>query len=227
MAGIDAVFSVQTFHGRGGVAAEQRQGQAVADIAAASGVSHVVYSSVGGADRHSGLAHFESKARVEEHLRALRLPATVLRPTFLMDNFISRGPAWIDGRLTLRMALRADTALQMIAAGDVGRIAADAFASPHRYIGHQIEIAGDQLTGPAMAAVFSRVGSRSVRFAEQPLEDLRATSEASAAMFDWFNHAGYDADLPALRRADPELMSLETWLRRSHWIPPTPAQASS
>jgi len=43
---------------------------------------HVVYSSVGGAERHTGIPHFESKCRVEEHLTSLGLSVTFVRPTF-------------------------------------------------------------------------------------------------------------------------------------------------
>lgn len=64
------------------LAAEVRQGKAVADAAKATGVKHLVYSSVGGAERHTGIDHFESKAEIERHILALDPPATVLRPVF-------------------------------------------------------------------------------------------------------------------------------------------------
>jgi uncharacterized protein YbjT (DUF2867 family) len=34
-------------------------------------------------------ARVESKARIEEHIRALGLPATILRPVSFLDNFAS------------------------------------------------------------------------------------------------------------------------------------------
>ena len=100
-------------HGHGGVQAEERRGTIVADTAATTGVSHLVYSSVGGADRHSGVPHFDSKARIEDRIRQLHLPATVLRPTFFIDNFARRGPAWVDGALTLTLALNPDTLAEL------------------------------------------------------------------------------------------------------------------
>ena len=38
-------------------------------------------------------------------------------------------------------------------------------------------------------------------------------------MFKWFNEAGFQADIPALRRDHPEMTwtSLETWLTRESW----------
>lgn len=42
---------------------EVQQGKRVADVAAELGVEHLVYSSVGGAERASGVPHFETKGR--------------------------------------------------------------------------------------------------------------------------------------------------------------------
>ena len=69
-----------------GVAAEERRGQAVADLARESGIEHLVYSSLNGASARSGIPYYESKARIEEHIHALGLPATILRPVSFMDN---------------------------------------------------------------------------------------------------------------------------------------------
>jgi uncharacterized protein YbjT (DUF2867 family) len=91
MEGVHGAFSIQTPYGPGGAARETREGVAVADAAKAAGVKHLVYSSVGGAERNTGIPHFESKHRIEEHIRAARMRATILRPVFFMENFA--GPA--------------------------------------------------------------------------------------------------------------------------------------
>ncbi|MET9019470.1 NmrA family NAD(P)-binding protein [Actinopolymorpha sp. NPDC004070] len=81
MTGVHGVFSVQPLAvSAEELAAEVRQGTAVADLASQTGVAHLVYSSVGGAERHTGVDHFETKAEVERHIARLGLPATVLRP---------------------------------------------------------------------------------------------------------------------------------------------------
>ena len=54
-----------------GVVAEERRGKAVADLAQKSGIEHLVYSSLNGASARSGIPYYESKARIEEHIRAL------------------------------------------------------------------------------------------------------------------------------------------------------------
>jgi uncharacterized protein YbjT (DUF2867 family) len=50
---------------KGGVATEERRGKAFADAVKAAGTPHLVYSSVDGAERKSGVPHFESKWHVE------------------------------------------------------------------------------------------------------------------------------------------------------------------
>jgi uncharacterized protein YbjT (DUF2867 family) len=52
---------------------EVRQGKALANAAKTAGVEHLVYSSIGSADRQTGIPHFESKWEVEQHIHQSRL----------------------------------------------------------------------------------------------------------------------------------------------------------
>ena len=185
----------------------------MADAAQAAGVQHFVYTSVGGADRKSGLPHFESKWQIEEHIRALGLPATILRPVFFMDNLRSPWMGPRDG--VLAIGLRPTTSLQMIAADDIGAFAALAFARPQEFIGKALEIAGDSLTMPQVADAFTQVSGQPVRFVEQPLEQVRSFNAEMGDMMAWFNDHGYAADIPALRKLRPGLLTFETWLRKT------------
>jgi len=221
MTGVHGVFSVQTFRTPGGVATEQRQGKAVADAAARTGVGHVVYSSVGGAERANGVDHFASKWQIEQHIQQLGVPATILRPTMFHEVFHDTGPRLADGQLVLGLWLRPEVPLQLIATSDIGAFAADAFEDPDTWLGRQVEIAGDELTGPEMAAAFGRVSGLPTRYEQLPIGQLRVVRPDLAAMFDFFNDGGYRADLPALRRTRPNLVSLEAFLR-STWTAPEP-----
>ncbi len=204
-----------------GVAAEERRGKAVAGLAKETGARHLVYSSIRGAPQHTGIPHVESKARIEEHIRALGLPATILRPVSFMDNFASLSrPALNDGELVIGLALRPQTRLPLVATRDIGVFAAIAFEHPGSYLGRELELAGDCLTGPQIAEVFGQVSGLPARFRQVPIEQLRAFDGAVAQMFEWMdNRADGEPDLAGLRAEHPGLMTLETWLRYSGWRP--------
>jgi uncharacterized protein YbjT (DUF2867 family) len=69
----------------GGTQAETRQGISAADSAKAAGV-HLVFNSVGSANRQTGVPHFDSKYKVEEHIARIGVRATVLAPVYFMEN---------------------------------------------------------------------------------------------------------------------------------------------
>src|ERR1700756_4563173 len=65
LAGAWGVFSVQNA-GEAGVEGEEAQGKRLATLARAVGVEHFVYTSVGSANKQTGVPHFENKWRIEE-----------------------------------------------------------------------------------------------------------------------------------------------------------------
>ncbi|MGP4021611.1 NmrA/HSCARG family protein [Saccharopolyspora sp. 5N708] len=214
--GVHGVFSVQPADlADPQPEVEVRQGKNVADAAKTAGVAHLVYSSVGGAERKSGVGHFETKAEIEAHIDGIGVPATVLRPVFFMENWSYMVPEADNGARVGSVALDADTSLQMIALVDIGRIAADAFDEPAEFIGKKVEIAGDELTVRQVAEVFTKVDGIPTRFERLPIEELRADAEEAANMFAWFNEKGYRADIVALRERYPELLTFEAWWRKN------------
>ncbi|WP_219065794.1 NmrA family NAD(P)-binding protein [Candidatus Mycobacterium methanotrophicum] len=68
--GASRVFAMTTMMSGRGTAGETADGIAIADAAKATSVQHLVYSSVAGADRHTGIPHFDSKRRVENISRS-------------------------------------------------------------------------------------------------------------------------------------------------------------
>jgi len=218
-AGVYGIYSVQDFWAVG-ARREVQQGKNVADAARKVGVKHFVYSSVGGAERNTGIPHWESKWEVEKYIRSLGLPATVIRPATFMETY------YIDqveiGILKGKLAdpIRADKPYQSIATDDIGAFVALAFERPTEFIGKELEIAGSELTNPEAAKIFSRVLGKPVKFQKLPLPLVRILlGKEFYIMFRWFNEAGYKADIPGLRRTYPEvhLHTLEEWLRNEGW----------
>jgi uncharacterized protein YbjT (DUF2867 family) len=217
--GVYGIYSVQDFWSVG-AKREVLQGKNLADAAAKARVGHFVYSSVGGAERKSGIDHWESKWEVEKHIRQLGLPATILRPVAFMENY------YIDqveiGILKGKLIdpIRGDKQYQTIAADDIGAFAALAFERPQEFIGLELEIAGSELTNLEAAQVFSRVLDKPVKFKKLPMPLVRLfLGREFYQMFRWFNEAGFKADIPGLRRRYPEvrLQTLEEWLRNEGW----------
>ena len=204
-----------------GVVAEQRRGEAVADLARHSGIEHLVYSSLNGASARSEIPYYESKARIEDHIHALGLPATILRPVSFMDNFATYNrPVLHEGELVVNLAVRPELPMQLISVRDIGAFAAIAFDRPDQYLHRTVEIAGDVLTPPQIAETIGRVCGLPARFRQTPIEQVRSFDAQLAQMFTFFNeHPSELADLPALRAEHPGLMRLETWLRETRWKP--------
>jgi uncharacterized protein YbjT (DUF2867 family) len=217
--GVYGVYSVQDFWSVG-ARREVLQGKNLAEAAAKAGVAHFVYSSVGGAERHSGIDHWESKWEVEQHLKKLKLPATVLRPAAFMENYYIQQVEIGILKGKLLDPIRADKPYQTIASQDIGAFAALAFERPRDFLGLELEIAGSELTNPQAADVFSRVLGKPVRFQKLPMLAVKLfLGKEFYQMFRWFNEAGFRADIPGLRRTYPEvpLVDLETWLYQEGW----------
>ncbi len=218
MRGAYGAYSVQDF--TVGAMQEVQQGKNVADAARAAGIEHLVYSSVGGAERNAGIDHWDSKWEIEQHIRRLGIPATVIRPASFMENYYI--PAVEKGLLKGRLVdpVRAGKPYQTIATDDVGKFVAFAFDRPREFVGAQLEIAGSELTNEQAAEVFARVLGRPVRFRRLPMPVVRvALGKECFQMFRWFNESGYQADVHGLRAQYPELelRTLEDWLREEGW----------
>ena len=210
------VFSVQNFM-EVGAERESRQGILVADAAKAAGVEHLVYTSVGSANRKTGIPHFESKWRIEEHIRAIGVPYSILRPVFFMQNWgaFSRDDIL---RGVLRQPLDPETPLQQVSVNDIGAFAAIAFSNPSKWLGRELDLAGEELTMTELAETFRRVIGHDVAYSRIPWDQFQQMAgEDMTKMYKWFNDVGYDVDISALRTEYPRLTRLEEVLWAEGW----------
>ncbi len=213
LAGIHGVLSVQTPMGQG-PEGEERQGKRLATLAAEAGVQHFVQCSAAGVERDSGVPHFESKRAIEAHVAMLGLPATVLRPAAFMENFeVFAFRATMLSMMKTHLA--DDQRMQLASARDVGWFAAEAFERPDRYIGTAVEIAGDSVTRGEAAAILRRSGHRPVLMFTIPRFLRAKLPDDFRLMFEWIAREGFDADIPALRKVHPTLLTLSAWAARA------------
>lgn len=222
--GVWGVFSVENTW-EAGVEKEEEQGLRLAEIARQQGVQHFVYTSVGSANRNTGIPHFDNKYRIEQAVRRQRFPSwVILRPAFFMENFVSPlFKAGIDqGQLAI--ALKPTTKLQMIAVNDIGKYGAMSFDEPERMNGREIDIAGDERTMPEVAAVLSRAADKEIRFQELPIQAVRSMSEDMALMLEWFDRVGYATNIQENEKEfGIHPTSLREWAQNVTWSASAPA----
>jgi uncharacterized protein YbjT (DUF2867 family) len=214
VAGAHGVFSVQ----RGLLSVppvsyedEVRRGTILAGAAAAAGVRHLVYASVAGVERARGVRPFASKWEIEEHIRRIGIPATILRPVSFMENYTD--PAFGVQTGTLATPFAPDIPEQLIALDDIAALVAHAFSTPADYLGKAIAIAGDELRPPQIAAALSQAIGRNISYTRVPVDAVRAQSANVADAVDFLNRTGgYGADIAATHAVHPGLMSFDAWL---------------
>ncbi|MFP4163821.1 MAG: NmrA/HSCARG family protein, partial [Chitinispirillaceae bacterium] len=212
--GCYGVFSVQQpwEHGPDD---EIKQGIALVDAAKGANVKHFVYSSMAGAEKSPGVPHMDSKSRVEEYLRNSGLDYTIFRPVWFMEDLFSRKDSIYNGKL--RLPLKFEVPLQVIAVDDIGKFVTMAFENPENWAKKELDIAGDELTGAEMAQILGDFIGRRVSYEEEPLEEVREYSSDAAMMYDWLNLRGFSADIAQVRDFLPELKTFEDWTRESGW----------
>jgi uncharacterized protein YbjT (DUF2867 family) len=102
----------------------------------------------------------------------------------------------------------------MIAVDDIGWFGARAFTDGGALNGREIDIAGDVRTMPETAKILESALGRSISFAQTPIEQVRQFSKDMAVMLEWFERAGYSADVAGLEREfGRALTKLPDWAR--------------
>jgi uncharacterized protein YbjT (DUF2867 family) len=201
----------------GGTDAEIRQGIAAADAANAAGV-HLVFTSVGSANRQTGVPHFDSKYEVEKHIAKIGVRATILAPVAFMENlnFIKEQLA----KGIYASALPPTRALAQVAVADIGAVAVRVLENAGRFTGKRFDLAGDELTGNEAMAILSRITGRAFSYYQVPLDAVRKRmGEDAVKMYEWFDRVGFAVDRAALRREFPEVAfhNFESWAKTQDW----------
>jgi len=199
MKGVYGVFSVTVFDR--GVDKEVEDGILVNEIAKAANVKHFIFTSAAGADRKSGVPHFESKFKIEEHLKKTGLPYTIIRPVFFYENFLRQKDAIKKGQI--KFALKPNAKLQTVAADDIGGFVAQAFEHPEKYIGKAIDFASNERTLTEYAKILG------VENKEQPLDEVQ--NHDISLMYKFIQENEFRANVTELKKEYP-LTDFKTWV---------------
>ena len=215
--GIDSVFLMGTWV-EVGTEGETRRGKMMVDIAKEKKIEHIVYSSVVNADKNTGIPHFESKYKVEQHIKNSGIPYTIIGPTFFMDNLLSYSLAGLQqGQVAL--PLSPSRILQQSAVENIAEFSALALERRNSFIGKRIDIASDEITGEQAAKVLSNELGHKIRYEQVPMEQIRQASEDLAVMFEWFERIGTGVDVAALHKQYPEVnwLTFKDWVKSQNW----------
>src|ERR1700722_14810914 len=201
----------------GGTDAETRPGIAVADAAKAAGV-HLVFTSVGSANRQTGVPHFDSKHEVEKHIAKIGVRATILAPVSFMENLYFIKEQLAEG--IYAAALPPTRELAQVAVTDIGAVAVRVLEDVGRFTGKRFDLAGDELNGNDVMAILSRVTGRPFSYYQVPLDVIgQRMGEDAVKMYEWFDRVGFTVDRAALRREFPDVAfrDFESWAKTQDW----------
>jgi uncharacterized protein YbjT (DUF2867 family) len=166
------------------------------------------------------VAHFDAKGE-HDHVFA-ELPTTYFLASFYWENFIhfGQGPKpGPDGQLALSLPI-GRSKMAGITAEDIGRCAYGIFKRGTALVGQRIGVAGEQLTGDAMAAAFTRHLGRAVRYNPISPATYRAFGFPGAddmgnmyQFYDEFAHVvNATRDVSRSRELNPKLQDFDSWL---------------
>ncbi len=211
MDGVYGVFSVQHY-----TVSEIQQGVAVIEAANRQKVSHFVYSSVGSVDEDTRIPHFETKVKVEEHLRSSGLQYTILRPVFFMENWQRAfGESIRNGQV--QRPLSPTTNLQMVTVDDIGAFAVLAFEHPGKWKNRTVSLAGDELSMQQIADAFSRVTARDVKYVQVSWDQFEKNmGQELTVMYRSFEERGFHFNIEEVQREYPTTYTFDRWLE-AYW----------
>jgi uncharacterized protein YbjT (DUF2867 family) len=213
-------FSKRWTGGSGAVTdtdAETVQGINVADACKRANVRHLVFASVAGAEAGVHKVHvatFEAKWRVEEHIRQIGIPASILCPTGFFENMRSPFAGIKQG--VMPGLLKPGTRTQMISTIDIGIFAAIAFENPAEWIGKRLEIAGDTMTPEQQVATIARLRGEEGKWtiSVPPGWVFKLfVPKAVGTLKEFLEKEGTKVDVDECRRLHPGLMTFEQWLK--------------
>lgn len=213
--GAYGVYSVQN-PVLSGVEGEIQQGKNVAAAARQAGVRHLVYASTGTGFKGTGIPSWESKLVVEDEMKALGLPLTILRPVAFMEimtekKFFPPVSAWhVMPRL-----MGSATKIGWVAVADLGVVAARVFADPQQFIGRELRLVSNVQSIDDCRALYQEVLGR-----KPPRWPIPAWMFARygfvgrdlSRMWRWLGTNTIDLDAGPMRAIHPAALSVRAWL---------------
>ncbi len=215
--GAYGVYSVQNPF-IGGPEQEVRQGKNVAEVAKDAGVEHLVYGSAGPGRKGTGVPSWETKLQIEDHMKALELPLTILRPTAFMEllthkKFFPPVAAW----QVMPKLMGSSRRLPWLCTEDLGVIAARAFADPRSFVGRDLTLASDVRSLEECRSEYREVMGTNPRRLPMPawlFHRFGFVGKDLTTMWRWLRTGDVDLDTSRTRAIHPDALTVGGWLSK-------------
>lgn len=222
--GADGVYSVQNGMASG-FDREVAQGRNVVDAARATGVRHLIYGSAGPGTEGTGVPSWDAKRPIEEHIRSVGLPYTILRPLAFME--LMTDPSFYPTVGTWRIFPRLTgegRPIPWLSVADLGRIAAIAFTRPEAFVGTERTLTSDVRTIAECREIYTDVSGKPPRTFPMPewLFD-RFTRHDVTTMWRWLRTGDVPLDTEPTREILPSAMTVRGWLTETRHPTTAPA----
>jgi uncharacterized protein YbjT (DUF2867 family) len=156
--GVDKLFLLIA-----GVPDEIVQALTAYSLSKKAGLKHVTYLSVYQADKFLEVPHFAAKYAVEEAIRAGRMPYTILRPAYFVQN--ERGlKAALTGAGVYPIPV-GNRGVAVVDVRDIAEAAAISLTDEGNEGKTYDQVSSDMLTGPDAAATWSKLLGKEIAYA--------------------------------------------------------------
>ncbi|MCX5205707.1 NmrA family NAD(P)-binding protein [Streptomyces sp. NBC_00237] len=173
----------------------------VIDIAAHTGIGHIVKISAPAAEPDSPVAISRGHHAVEEHLRASGLTHTILRPYAFMQNLLRLAPTVAQGIILGTMG---DAPCNYIDCRDIGDVAADALTRRDIAGGTYTLTGPEAVAYPELASRLTTLTGNQIRYVNLTPDELRDNLIHNAHMPTWLaDHVTEIQQLAIIRPEEP------------------------
>ena len=220
------VFAVTNFWDPNIGTKEYDIGCMLADVAKEANVSVFVWSTLPNAEKRTNgkffVDHFTLKARVDEHIQRIGLPAVFVQPSVYFSNIRSffkvvKDPSKPD-RYTCTLPLDPTVKLPFFDPNDTGLVVNAIFESPDKYVGKYIPLVGEVCTYPQCMREMGEALGKQIDYVHAKYEDMAYYGKEVLDMlryYDEFNLYPSDADLNLARKIAPNMKDAKQWVRSS------------
>lgn len=199
--------------------AEVEQGRNIVEACLQAGVKHLVFSTAVHGRAKTGIPHIDSKLIIEEYVLESGIPYTFLQPTSFMENIgthyfpVKKGlvKGFVDG----------DAKVPYVSCVDIGIFAALAFEHPDEYLGKEIKLIGDFVSGAELCQLLSKLRQgEQFKYKTTPRLLMRIFAKEFYLMrvaFEKWGRPPYpkevEEEMANCRRLHPEMLSVEQYLK--------------